>query len=62
MMNTNVCEDIILPADSQESEKSISHRCIHCSSSFCLNHDLQHQQDLQEEICHFIAEAKVSQF
>jgi len=56
-MNTNACEDIILPADSQQSEKS-----IHCSLSFCFNHDLQHQQGLQEEICHFIAEAKVSRF
>jgi hypothetical protein len=57
VMNTNACEDIILPADSQQAEKS-----IHCSSSFCLNHDLQHQQGLQEKICHFIAGAKVSRF
>lgn len=35
------------------------YKCSHCSFSFCLEHDLQHQQELKGEICGLLNQAKV---
>lgn len=35
------------------------YKCSHCSFSFCLEHDLQHQQELKGEVYNLLTEAKV---
>jgi hypothetical protein len=57
--NVNRCAYQLSTTDHGHCQNTASSRCSHCSSSFCLEHDLQHKNDLEEEINCLLDEAKV---
>ena len=57
--NIKLCDYSTLSNNANPCRNLGHYKCSHCSSSFCLEHDLQHQQDLKGEICDLLSQAKV---
>ncbi len=58
--NVNRCAYQLSTIDDGHCQNPALFKCAHCSSSYCLEHDLQHQDDVEEEINYLLDEAQVS--
>ncbi|UJR20357.1 hypothetical protein I4U23_023488 [Adineta vaga] len=56
-MNSNKCQYQLSAIDSIVCEMSAIYKCSHCSTVYCLEHGLEHQEDLREEINYLLDEA-----
>jgi hypothetical protein len=59
-MNTTTCKYRMPSVDNYRCRELGRYTCSHCSTSYCLKHGNQHQNDLKKEIEHLLNEAKVS--
>jgi len=59
-MNTTKCEYRLSMIDNVQCQNLNEYQCSHCSSLYCLEHSLQHQEDLKEEVSYLLDEAQVS--
>jgi transposase-like protein len=58
-MDINRCTYSISSKSACQCQDVANYKCSHCSFSFCLQHGLQHQQELKQEIHYLLAEAQV---
>ncbi len=61
-LNTTSCQYLHPFANVHQCQELSTYTCSHCSSWFCLQHGVQHQQDLKEKIRHLLTETKVSDY
>jgi hypothetical protein len=59
VMHMNRCEYSISSENDCQCRNAANYKCAHCPFSFCLQHGLQHQQNLKEEIHSLLAKAEV---
>ncbi|CAF1477844.1 unnamed protein product, partial [Adineta steineri] len=59
MINTSMCEHRYLLTTDCCCQNVATYRCMHCCSSFCLKHGMQHQQHLKEELQTLFNEAQI---
>jgi hypothetical protein len=60
VVNVARCEYSLPFIDDYQCPNVSTYKCSHCPHSFCLQHGLQHQEDLKNEIRCLLAETQVS--
>ncbi len=58
--NVNRCAYRLSTMNDSQCQNLATYKCSHCSFFYCLEHDLQHREDLEEEINYLLDEARVS--
>ncbi len=58
--NVNRCAYRLSTMNDSQCQNLATYKCSHCSFLYCLEHDLQHREDLEEEINYLLDEARVS--
>jgi hypothetical protein len=60
LRNIKRCKYSISSESFCQCQNIANYKCSHCPFSYCLQHGLQHQQDLKDEIHYLLGEAQVN--